>query len=141
MKINKVAILVKKAALESEKIFNPVLAEYDLTVSQYKILKFLYTRPSRTARVVDIERQYSMTHPTTLGLLGHLEEKGFTARITNPDDARGKLVALTEKADAMREELEAIGDTLENTLTSRLTAREKARLVRLLQKLLGLEQS
>ena len=141
MNINKVAILVKKAALESEKLFNPVLAEYDLTASQYKVLKFLYMQPSRTARVVDIERQYSMTHPTTLGLLGYLEKKGFTVRVSNPDDARGKLVSLTEKADAMREELEAIGDTLENRLTSRLTAREKAQLVRLLQKLLGLERS
>lgn len=141
MNIDKVAILVKKTALESDKLANPVLANYDLTVSQYKILKYLYAQDSRTARVVDLERQYSMTHPTTLGLLGYLEKKGFVVRIPNPDDARGKLVSLTEKADAMEKELDAVGETLESNLTSRLTAREKAQLIRLLKKMLGLEQS
>ena len=138
MNVDKVAILVKKAALEFDKMSNPVLAEYDLTVSQYKVLKFLYAQPTRTARVADIERQYSMTHPTTLGLLDYLERKGFIARVPNPNDARGKLAALTEKAEAMRETLEGVGDALEDKLTSRLTAREKTQLVRLLKKLLGL---
>ena len=141
MNIDKVAILVKKAALEANKLANPVLASYDLTVSQYKILKYLYAQDSRTARVVDLERQYSMTHPTTLGLLGYLEKKGFVVRIPNPDDARGKLVSLTEKADAMEKELKAVGETLESNLTSRLTKQERAQLIRLLKKLLGLNQS
>ncbi|MDO4804598.1 MAG: hypothetical protein Q4A32_07245 [Lachnospiraceae bacterium] len=39
--------------------------------------KFLYTQPTRTARVVDLERQYSMIHPTTLGLLDALEKVSF----------------------------------------------------------------
>ena len=69
MMINIVAILVKKAALEFDKIANPYFAEYDLTASQYRIIKYLYAQPSRATRVVDLERQYSMTHPTTIGLL------------------------------------------------------------------------
>ncbi len=89
---NIVAILVKKAALEFDKIANPYFAEYDLTASQYRIFKFLYAQPSRTARIVDLERQYSMTHPTTIGLLDALEKKGFTTRVENPNDARGLLV-------------------------------------------------
>ena len=140
MKINKAAILIKKASLEFEKIANPIFAEYDLTVSQYRILKFLYTGESRTARVVDLEKHYSMTHPTTLGLLEQLEKKGFIKRVVNPNDARGKLVALTEKADVMQSELEALGDTIEKKLTRRLTAEETLQLVRLLNKLLGLDQ-
>ena len=71
---DKIAILVKKATLEFDKIANPELANYGLTASQYKVLKFLYLQPERTARVVDIERYYSMTHPTTIGLLDTLEE-------------------------------------------------------------------
>ena len=76
-----------------------------------------------------------------LGLLGYLEKKGFVVRIPNPDDARGKLVSLTEKADAMEKELKAVGETLESNLTSRLTKQERAQLIRLLKKLLGLNQS
>ena len=136
MNIDRVAILVKKAALEFDKISNPVFAEYDLTASQYKILKYLYAQPTRKARVVDLERQYSMTHPTAIGLLDNLEKKGFIVRTVNPDDARSRLIALTEKADAMQDELEALGNTLDARLTSRLTARERDQLTRLLKKLL-----
>lgn len=141
MSINIVAILVKKAALEFEKIANPYFAEYDLSSSQYKIIKYLYTQPTRTARVVDLERQYSMTHPTTLGLLDALEKKGFTTRIDNPNDARGKLVALTGKADSIQAELEALGAKIEDKLTERLSPNEKAALVVLLQKLIGIDES
>ena len=140
MKIDKVAILVKKAALEFDKVSNPYFSEYDLTASQYRIIKFLYAQPTHTARVVDLERQYSMTHPTTLGLLEALEKKGFTTRIDNPNDARGKLVALTRKADEMQSELEALGAKIEDKLTERLSDNEKNALVVLLQKLIGIEE-
>jgi hypothetical protein len=39
MNLDKAAILVKKAALEFDKISNPHLADYDLTSSQFKMLK------------------------------------------------------------------------------------------------------
>ena len=136
--ISKVAILVKKAALEFDKISNPFFAAYDLTASQYKVLKYLYAQTTRTARVVDLERHYSMTHPTTIGLLDALEKKEFTTRIENPKDARGKLVALTKKADDMQTELEALGSQIEDKLTEKLTKGEKEQLVALLQKLLGI---
>ena len=138
MVINKVAILVKKATLEFEKISNPYFAEYGLSSSQYKVLKFLYIQPSRTARVVDLEREFSMTHPTALGLLDQLEKKGFTTRVLNPEDGRGKLIALTEKADAMQEELEALGNAVEEKLTEHLSAEERKELILLLRKLMNL---
>ena len=136
MNINKSAILIKKASLEFEKISNPIFAAYDLTAAQYKVLKLLYSQETRTARVVDLEREYSMTHPTALGLLDQLEKKGFTTRIDNPKDGRGKLIALTEKADVMQEELESLGEEIENKLTENLTAEEKDVLIFLLRKLM-----
>mgnify|MGYP002624015682 FL=1 len=136
--IDKAAILIKKAALEFEKVANPIFAEYDLTASQYKILKFLYASENHSARLVDLEKEYSMTHPTAIGLVNTLEEKGFVARTTNPDSARGKLIVLTEKADFMQEELLKLGDAVEDKLTERLTSEERAELIALLQKLLGL---
>ena len=87
MSINKVAILIKKAALEFDKISNPFFAQYDLSAAQFKVLKLIYMQKSRTARVVDLEREFSMTHPTALGLLDQLEKKGFTTRIPNPEEA------------------------------------------------------
>ncbi|MBR1811200.1 MAG: MarR family transcriptional regulator [Clostridia bacterium] len=136
MNIDKIAILIKKTALEFDKISNSILAEYELTASQYKVLKYLYTRPSGAARVVDLEKHYSMTHPTTLGLVDTIERKGFVTRVPNPNDARGKLVALTDKAYAKQDTLLKVGDAIEEKLTANLSTKEKNQLVALLQKLL-----
>ena len=136
MQQDKVAILIKKASLEFEKISNPYFAKYELTVAQYKILKYLYNEPSGTARVVDLEKYYSMTHPTTLGLLEYLEKKEFIKRIDNPNDKRGKLVALADKAQRMRDTLIPLGELIDNKFTESLTKQEKEQLVALLLKML-----
>ena len=141
MALNRVAILVKKASLEFEKISNPFFSKYDLSSSQFRILKYLYLQPTGTARVVDLERQYSMTHPTAVNLVETLEKKGFIQRIANPKDARGKLVALTDKASGMQDELEALGEKIEEKLTRRLSGDEKDQLILLLQKLIGIDES
>ncbi|MDD6551737.1 MAG: MarR family transcriptional regulator [Lachnospiraceae bacterium] len=139
MRNDKVAILIKRAALEFDKIANPVLAEYGLTASQYRILKFLYTQPEESARIVDIERDCQITHPTVLGIIVQLENKGFVRKLVNPDDARSKIVSLSDKTKGMKDELEAVGTRLDDQLTENLTDKERARLLVLLQKLLGVE--
>lgn len=134
---NKAAILIKLASLEFEKIANPILAEYELTASQYRILNFLYSRQNAASRVVDIEKQFSITHPTALGLLDKLEKNGFITKIGNPDDARSKLVSLTEKAKAMQTAVESVGERVDNILTENLSEQEKIQLISLLKKLLN----
>lgn len=134
---NKAAILIKLASLEFEKIANPILAEYELTASQYRILNFLYSRQNAASRVVDIEKQFSITHPTALGLLDKLEKNGFITKIGNPDDARSKLVSLTEKAKVMQTAVESVGEKVDNILTENLSEQEKIQLISLLKKLLN----
>lgn len=138
MRKDKIAILIKRAALEFEKISNPVLAEYDLTAAQYRVLKYLYSLPNETARIVDIEKECSITHPTALGLLDNLAKKGFAVKVVNPEDARSKVIALTDKTKDMQDELEGVGDRLENKLTENLNQEEKTQLLGLLQKMLKL---
>lgn len=138
MRTDRIAILIKKASLEFDKMSNPVLAEYDLTASQYRVLKFLYSQPNETARIVDIEKECSITHPTALGLLDNLAKKGFAVKIVNPEDARSKVISLTDKTKEMQAELEGVGDRLENKLTENLTMRERKQLLALLQKMMKL---
>lgn len=90
MNLPKIAILIKIASLEFEKISNTILSSRNLTASQYRILKFLYSQQEKQTRIVDIERHCSITHPTTLGLLEVLEKKGFILKRINPEDARSK---------------------------------------------------
>ena len=137
MNIDKAAILLKKASLEAEKTMMPILQSYDLSVAQYKILKYLYNEPKDTVRIVDLESCYSMTHPAVIDILKVLEKKGYTVRTVNPEDARSKIVSLTDKAYAAQEELEALGDEMEDAVTKNLDAGERGVLIALLKKLMG----
>lgn len=137
MLVERVAILVKKAALWAEKIQNPILQQYDLTVAQYKFLKYLYRNPKDSVRVNDLQAYYSMTHPAVIDILKVLEKKGYTMRTVNPEDARSKIVSLTQKAYEEQDKLEELGDIMENAVTQNLTGEERAQLVGLLKKLIG----
>ena len=137
MNISKIAILIKKAALEAEKVQLPILQSHDLTVAQYKFLKYLYGSPKDSVRVVDLETEYSMTHPAVIDILKVLEKKGYTLRIVNPEDGRSKIVSLTDKAYIEQKELEGLGDIMEEAVTKNLTGDEKGEMIRLLYKLMG----
>lgn len=88
---------------------------------------------------MDLENTFSMTHSTAIDILKMLEKKGYTTRIVNPQDARSKIVSLTDKAYAKQEELEALGEEMEKAVTENLTKKEKEQLILLLKKLVGEE--
>ena len=116
---------------------NPILKDYGLTSAQYKIIKYLYMNMDEPVRQVDIEKFYSLTHPTTIGLLDQLENKGFITREVNPDDARSRIIKPTQKALNEKEVLEGIGDELEKRLTVALNEKEYEEMVVLLKKMLS----
>ena len=140
MKQDKAAILIKKAALEFDKISNAVLDEYGLTTAQYKIMKYLFEESENGVRIVDLEKYYSMSHPTTIGIVQNLEKKGFVEYKENPNHARSRFIMPTEEAVQKRAELESIGDELEHDLTKQLTEDEREELVKLLRKMLSIEE-
>ncbi len=90
----------------------------------------------QSARIVDIEKECVITHPTVLGLLDSLEKKGFVLKIVNPKDARSKLISLTPKAKEMRKELEATIAKIDHMWVENLSEKERKELQKLLQKLL-----
>ena len=139
MNTNRIAVLIKTASIEFDKMANPILADYDLTASQCRILKFLFLQQNQSARIVDIEKECVITHPTVLGLLDSLEKKGFVLKITNPKDARSKLISLTPKAKSMQSELEMVVAKIDHTWVENLSVQERKDLQKLLQKLLKIE--
>ncbi len=138
MNLDRVTILVKRAALEAEKTQLPILQAYDLTVAQYKFLKYLFNAPKDSVRIIDLETAFSVTHPAAIDILKVLEKKGYSMRIVNPEDARSKIVSLTEKAYAEEALLRGLGDEMEDAVTKRLSKKEKEQLIRLLKKLVGI---
>ena len=139
MNSNRIAVLIKTASIEFDKMANPILADYDLTASQCRILKFLFMQPNQSARIVDIEKECAITHPTVLGLLDSLEKKGFVLKIVNPADARSKLISVTPKAKDMQTELEMVVAKIDHAWVENLSEQEKKDLQKLLQKLLKIE--
>ena len=136
---DRIAVLIKTASIEFDKIANPILADYDLTASQCRVLKFLFMQQNQSARIVDIEKECAITHPTVLGLLDSLGKKGFVLKIVNPKDARSKLISLTPKAKEMQRELEATVANIDHMWVENLSEQERKELQKLLQKLLRIE--
>ena len=135
----KIVILLKIISEQINREMTPVLSKYDLTASQYGIIKYFYKRDPQATRISDIKRKFSMSHPTVIGLIGQLEKKGYLKRIRDPEDGRSRLLILTEKAKRSQSELEMIGDRLEADFTCSLSDDEKDTLKKLLLKLLSEE--
>lgn len=82
------------------------LAPLGITHPQYLVMLALWEEAPRhqgeLARAVHLE-------PATLSpLLTRLEKVGFIQRVASPDDARVRLVGLTDEGQAVRKDAEAI---------------------------------
>lgn len=136
MERKKVSVLIKRSALIFDKYANQLLALYQLTSSQFRILMILYKAPVCSVRQADIETAFSMTNPTVTGLIHRLEKSGLVERIENPKDKRSKLLALTEYAESKRSEFIALADSIEKEMTDGLSEAEAEVLTELLMKII-----
>jgi len=136
----KVSVLIKRSSLIFDKTANQLLAPYDLTGSQFRILMVLYKSPSCSVRQADIETVFSMSNPTVTGLVNKLESRGLVERVCNPNDKRSKLLALTEYAEEKRDAFISLANTLEAEMTDGLSDEEALRLSELLQKVIDKHQ-
>ena len=132
-----ISVLIKMSSLILDKHANQLLAPYDLTGSQFRILMLLYQSPSGNIRQIDIENEFLMTNPTVTGLVQKLEQKELIQRIPNTEDRRSKLLVLTERAMKMKEEILRLSDDLERQMTVNLSQKECAKLRELLTKILN----
>ena len=134
MSEQKIAILVKKLALEFDKIAIPALRPDSLTPTQFKILKYLYEHKSVIG--IDIQNAFSMTNPTVTGILQNMENSGWILREANSADSRSKVIKLTKKAIDRKGDLYKLGESLEKEFTKSLTKNEQTELLELLNKIM-----
>jgi DNA-binding MarR family transcriptional regulator len=69
-----------------------------------------------------------------VGLVDTLEEQGLVERRPHPDDRRAFAVTLTEKARGLLPALQEQSDAIEDEVTAALSPRERAELLRTLQR-------
>ncbi len=119
-----------------DQVFNNFLREYNLTLSQVEILRYLNMHRNEEVHQKDIEKFFHISNPTVSGLLNRLEEKGFIVRETDLNDTRKKTVKSTNEALVMAKMLKKTMDQFEDDLLSALNNDERQRLKEYLMRII-----
>ncbi len=78
-------------------MLNRHLKEDDMTFSQLILISYLWENREKKVTQKDISDALHIKHPTTIGLLKRLEEKGMLEVVVDPDNRKYRNVALTDK--------------------------------------------
>ena len=73
-----------------------------LTQMQGWIIHYIYTNPEKDIFQKDVEAHFHITSSTATGILKLMEKNGFLIRKAHPQDARMKILTLTEKSIALQ---------------------------------------
>ena len=82
------------------------LKTHDLTLTQTRVLGFL-AESGGQATQKEIEADLQVSHPTVVGIISRMEQKGFLCTWTDPMDRRNQIVRLTDKAIKLDREIDA----------------------------------
>ncbi|MBV1896693.1 MAG: MarR family winged helix-turn-helix transcriptional regulator [Rhodobacteraceae bacterium] len=80
-------------------------------------------------------RMTSMDVATIKGVVGRLQRKDLVTLRSDPKDKRRTIIALSNKAAAMIDQLHDIGEDISNETLRPLTNNEKTRLLQILEKI------
>lgn len=123
-------------------VLNKEFEAFGITLMQYEVLHYLYCHEGKCEiNQKDIEKFFNSTNPTITGILNRLQAKSLISREASTEDARYKVITLTEEGEKIIYETSKVGpDKMEKRLTKNLTNEEREQLRSLLAKVLeGLE--
>ena len=83
------------------------LLEHDLTLSQSRILRFLGQKGG-SATQKEIEDHLGVSHPTVVGLIARLKDKGFVECSMDEKDRRNRIITITEKAISLEKDRKSV---------------------------------
>ena len=113
--------------------FARLLREYDLTPSQYNVLRILRGEGKPLA-ILEIAGRTIAVVPGITGLIDRLEREGFVNRLRCEKDRRVIYVALTDKAIKSLADLDEPLAALHRRLLGHLSLGDLKQLIRLLEK-------
>ncbi len=122
-------VIQENADRHANQLFKPV----DLTSSQVRVLKFLRGRKGEKTTQKDIENYLKVSHPTVVGIVQRLENKGFIWTEFNGQDKRNKYIYLTQKEEDLFVQMKNSHEKFENLLTAGMTSDQIEQLKELLQ--------
>lgn len=131
-----VGYLLKVTQENVERHFNHMFKPVHLTASQVRLLKYLRGCEGHMASQKAIEQYLQASHPTVVGIVKRLEQKGFLRTEMDEKDKRKKLVFLTELEERMFQRMVADITEMENILTAGMSDEQVRRLTELLRMVL-----
>lgn len=111
---------------------NIQLKKWGLTFSQMEVLIYLLKRQDTQTLQKDIEIHFNLKHPTVIGTLKRMEKKGLIKSVTNPEDRRGNIILLTDKAFEFEKMMVEFKKNMEMKFVKDLSDEQKEQLVDLL---------
>lgn len=100
------------------------LSQYDVTPAQTHTLLYLH-RHKGQAPQSEVIRHLRVKPSTANGILGRMEEKGLVSRSVSREDARQKLITLTEKGADLQERLHCAFHETEELMMAGLPEEER----------------
>lgn len=117
-------------------MFNRELKEDDITFSQVMVISYLDEHRDSKVTQKDISDALRIKHPTTIGLLKRLEEKGMITNVVDPDNRRCRNVTLSDKGLEFVERRRERRKNVDFYLVNGMTEEEVTYLKKLLDKVI-----
>ncbi|WBU37043.1 MarR family winged helix-turn-helix transcriptional regulator [Homoserinibacter sp. YIM 151385] len=107
-----------------------------VTFTDYDVLFNLSRQPGRRSRIRDLNKHLLLSQPSVSRLVDRLAARGLVAKASDPDDARGTVVELTQAGwELFRRAGIQHSRVIAERMSSALTDEELAELARLTNKL------
>jgi len=120
--------------------YNPYFEPLGITYPQYLVLLVLWEKDQQP--VNDIAKRLHLETNTVTPLLQRMEKAGLIVRKRGEKDTRQRIVSLTPKGIAMREQAKNIPDDLSKQVLQHVSMEEITNIISSLDKLIeGLQQT
>lgn len=130
-----IGYLLRQTAHLSHTIYNKKLEKEGISVSQDSVLSLLYRSNGLTQK--ELQQALYIQASSLTKLIDILEKKGLVTRISHPEDARYKLISLTEVGSSLKNQLWSVKTEAEKEITKGLSIQEIEVLTQLLIRLKG----
>ena len=108
------------------------LKQHDITLVQSKVLSFLNNKGGQSTQK-EIEIYLEVSHPTVVGIVSRMEQKGYVTTWFDKKDKRNKMVQLTDEAKAMGKDIQKNICENEANMMASLSEEEIAEFLRILE--------
>ena len=94
------------------------------SIAQMQIIKYILKHDGKTIYQRDLEEVFNLRRATISGILKTMEKNNVIIRVCDPNDARGKIVILSDAAKKFFKEKETLFKKLETVLKKDISKEE-----------------